>query len=110
MDGSVAPLFFLAAIAGAFWLLVLRPAKARAKAQAETVKALNPGDRILMASGMVGTIVSAGAAGVAGVDGDLQVEIAPGVVVTIVDQAVARVLDSQSGTDLGTAASGGVSE
>jgi len=106
VDGSAAPLFFLAAIAGAFWLLVLRPAKARAKAQAETVRALHAGDRILMASGMVGTIVATAS----GSEGDLQVEIAPGVMVTIVDQAVARVLEPQAGTDLGTATSGEVGE
>ena len=84
MDGLF-PLFFLVAMVGAFWLLVLRPAKARARAQQALVDSVSPGSRVLTSAGIIATVVERG-------DGEMRVEIAPGVVVTVVDQAVARVL------------------
>lgn len=108
MDSSVFPLLFLVAVAAAFWLLILRPAKARAAAQRSLIESVTPGDRILMASGMIGTVVTRG-------DGELEIEIAPSVVVTIVDQAVARVLttpavDEEPGTDQTAAPSGSTTD
>ena len=83
MDQSVAPLIFLVLLVLAFWVLVIRPARSRARAQQETLRSIAPGDRILMSSGMIGTVVSLG-------DGEATVEVSPGVVVTIVDQAILR--------------------
>lgn len=84
-DGGLFPLVFLAVVAVAFWLLVLRPAKARARAQQQVISALKPGDRILLSSGILGTVRGHA-------DGEVSVEVAPGVVITAVDQAVLRVL------------------
>ena len=95
MDGMF-PLFFLVAMVGAFWLLVLRPAKARARAQQALVNSVVPGARVLTSAGIIATVVERG-------EGEMRVEIAPGVVVTVVDQAVARVLPSEGpDTDQGT--------
>ena len=108
MGDNLFPLIFLVVVAAAFWLLILRPAKARAAAQRSLIDTITPGDRILMASGMIGTVVSRG-------DGELEIEIAPSVIVTIVDQAVARVLTSpnaeeESGTDQTAAPSGSTTD
>lgn len=91
MDQSVVPFVFLGLIAFAFWLLVLRPAKQRAKAQEAVVSSIAPGERVLMASGMIGTVVSREG-------GEIQLEVAPGTVVSFVEQAVLRRLDPV-GTD-----------
>jgi preprotein translocase subunit YajC len=94
------PLLFLLAVAAAFWLLVIRPARNRQQEQLNVVRTLEPGARVLMASGMVGTVKSLG-------DDDLEVEIAPGVVATFVKQAVLRTVPDPADaptTDSGAAA------
>ncbi len=73
-----------AAIAGAFWLLIVRPARARRQAQEALVASLAPGQRIMTTAGVFGTV--------RGVDDRrLELEVAPGVVITMVPQAVARI-------------------
>ena len=63
-----------AAIAAAFWLLIIRPASVRRKAQAALVASLAPGQRIMTTAGVFGTVVA--------IDGDrVSVEVAPGVVI-----------------------------
>jgi len=91
---SYVPLLFLVVMAAGFWLLIVRPAKARARAHEQVVRSLGPGARIMLASGIFGTVVEAG-------EGQLQVEIAPGVVVTVVDQAVAQVVTTPEAPDGG---------
>ena len=103
MGDNLFPLLFLAIIAIAFWLLVIRPAKARAAAQQAVVNSVEPGVRILLASGIIGTVTERG-------ESELRVEVAPGVVLTVVDQAVLRVLEpvepaESTGTDSAAQAS-----
>ena len=74
-----------AAVALAAWLLLFRPAKARHDAQAALVAALAPGARIMTTAGVFGTVRA--------VDGDrMELEIAPGVVIEMVPQAVGRIV------------------
>lgn len=74
-------------MAGAFWLLIMRPAKNRRDAAAALVAALTPGQRVMTTAGLYGTIVA--------IDGDtVQLEIAPGVVVEIVAAAIARTVET----------------
>ncbi len=96
------PLLFLLAVAGAFWMLVIRPARNRQQQQLAVVRALEPGTKVLLASGMVGTVVAVA-------DDDMQVEIAPGVVATFVKQAVLRTVDDApaDGSDRPVADAGG---
>jgi preprotein translocase subunit YajC len=74
-----------AAIAAAFWLLIIRPASTRRKAQAALVAALAPGQRIMTTAGVFGTV--------AAIDGErVSVEVAPGVVIEMLAVAIAQVV------------------
>ena len=74
-----------AAIAAVFWLLIIRPASARRKEQARLVASLTPGQRIMTTAGMFGTLVAR--------EGErISLEIAPGVVIELLAQAVAQVV------------------
>lgn len=64
-----------------FYALVILPQKKRQKKMAEFLSALKVGDRVVTGGGLVGTISSIG-------DRDVALEIAPGVVVTVMKQAV----------------------
>ena len=88
MSEQLMPLLFLVLVAAAFWLLILRPARQRQRQQAELLATLKPGSRVLMGSGMVGQIVALR-------DEDVDVRIAPDVVVTFVRQAVLRELPDE---------------
>ena len=80
-------LLLLAALAAFFWLIVVRPARQRREAQAALVASLAPGQRIMTSAGVFGTVVDVG-------DERVRVEVAPGVVLEMVAQAVAQVIDS----------------
>jgi preprotein translocase subunit YajC len=72
-------LLFLALL---FWLLLVRPQRARARQQQELIASLEPGDEIVSTGGIYGTIVA--------VEGDLlHVEIADGLRVRMARRAVA---------------------
>ena len=74
----------LAAIFLVFWLLIIRPQQRRQKALQDLRRALQPGDRVMLTSGIFGTLRSS--------DGDrAMVEIAPGTVIEIASGAVASV-------------------
>lgn len=74
-----------AAIAAAFWLLIIRPSSVRRKAQAALVASLAPGQRIMTTAGVFGTVVA--------LDGDrVSVEVAPGVEIEMLAVAIAQVV------------------
>ncbi|WP_457206566.1 preprotein translocase subunit YajC [Nocardioides sp. P5_C9_2] len=74
----------LVAIALLFWLMVIRPASRRQKNLARIQSALQPGQRVMLSSGIFGTVVSV-------VDDRVRVEIATGVVVEVVRPAIGSV-------------------
>jgi preprotein translocase subunit YajC len=74
-----------AAIAAAFWLLIIRPASVRRKAQAALVASLAPGQRIMTTAGVFGTLESVDAERVS-------VQVAPGVVIEMLAVAIAQVV------------------
>ena len=76
------PLLFLVLI---FWLLIIRPARARQREFLKTQSALSVGDKVMLASGIFGEIASIG-------DETLELRIAPETVVTVNRQAVGRVI------------------
>lgn len=80
--GAILPLILLVV---AFFFLVLRPARARQRAFAQTQSELAPGHQVMIASGIFGEIVSLG-------DETFELRIAPDTVVTVNRQAVARVI------------------
>ena len=77
----------LVLLAAAFWFLIIRPQRNRQKAQAELVRKVGPGAEIMTAAGIFGTVVS-------NEDGQVQVEVAPGVVLRMLPDAISRVVNS----------------
>ncbi len=69
----------------AFYFLILRPQRKRQQAQAQTVNALTPGTRVVTGSGLYGTLVEIG-------DKQAVMEISPGATLTILKQAIVRVV------------------
>ena len=81
--GSLIPLVLVVL---AFWLLVLRPARNRQKDFMATQQSLTPGSRVMLASGVFGELVSIG-------DDEVQLRVAPDVVIDVARQAVAKVIE-----------------
>ena len=99
MPSSSSPwstLILIALMVVAFYLLILRPQKKRQQAQAKTMSALVPGVRVLLTSGIFGTLLSIGVK-------QAVIELIPGVELTVLKQAIARVAteaDEEPGDDL----------
>ena len=67
----------------AFYFLILRPQKKRQQALAKMTRELQPGDQVLLGSGLFGTLVSIGTR-------QAVMEISPGVELTVLKQAIVR--------------------
>lgn len=80
----------LVVIGAAFYFLMLRPANKRKKAQAQMMAELGAGTQIMTTAGVFGTIVARND------DDQVLLEIAPGVVITILAAAVARVVEPKT--------------
>jgi len=72
----------------ALWLLLIRPAQRRQKAQQQLLSAVDVGDEIVTAGGLYGTVKALE-------DDDLRLEIAPGVEVRVARRAVARIIPDE---------------
>ena len=72
----------------AFWFLVLRPARNRQKEFQATQNALEPGSRVMLASGIFGELVAVR-------DDDVDIRVASDVVLTVARQAVAKIIVPQ---------------
>ncbi len=82
------PLIMIAGLVAMFWLLVLRPAKAKQKAQQQLVNQIAVGSEIMTTAGVFGTVTA--------VDDDkFSLKIAPGVEILMLKAAIAKVLDDQ---------------
>lgn len=68
-----------------FYFLILRPNKKRQQAQQKTMNELTPGTRVLLGSGLFGTVSWVGSK-------QAILEVAPGVEMTVLKQAIARVV------------------
>ena len=76
----------LALMGLAFWFLLIRPAQKKQKDQQNMVAQLTPGARVMTTAGVFATIVQVGGKQVV-------IEIAPGVEMTVLKQAILRVVD-----------------
>jgi len=76
-------LVLIALMIVAFYFLILRPQKKRQQAIQQTLRSLAPGSRVLLGSGLFGTLVSIG-------DRQAVLEISPGVHLTVLKQAIIR--------------------
>lgn len=78
-------LILIALMVVAFYFLILRPQKKRQQAVQQTMNSLQAGTRVLLGSGLFGTITAIG-------DKQVVIEVSPGVELTVVKQAIARVV------------------
>jgi len=76
-------LVLIALMVVAFYFLILRPQKKRQQAIQATLSSLAPGSRVLLGSGLFGTILAIG-------DRQAVLEISPGVELTVLKQAIVR--------------------
>ena len=79
---TILPLLLIGVV---FYLLVLRPQKARQKAQAAMIAAIAPGSSVMTTAGVFGTVVASSA-------DEVSLEIAPGVVIRMLPAAIAKVM------------------
>ncbi|CAN5848465.1 preprotein translocase subunit YajC [soil metagenome] len=90
---QVAGLLPLLLIVAVFWFLVMRPARRRQQDAARLQRNLAVGDRIMLTSGIFGSVRAIG-------DESLEVDAAPGVVLSVHRQAVAKIVEPH-GSDQG---------
>lgn len=83
MDYST--LILIALMVVAFYFLIMRPQRKRQQEIQRTLGALVPGQRVMLGSGVFGTVVGVGTKQVV-------LEISPGTELTVLKQAVARVV------------------
>ena len=84
-NSPLSTILLIALMVVAFYFLLLRPQKKRQQAQQKTMNEIVPGTRVLLGSGIFGTIISAG-------EKQAVLETSPGVHVTVLKQAIARVI------------------
>ena len=80
---GVSSLVFLALLIGIFYFMLIRPQKRQAEQRRQLIDSVEPGDDIVTIGGMHGNVRSLD-------DDDVELEIAPGIVVTYVRSAIAR--------------------
>jgi preprotein translocase subunit YajC len=78
-------LIFIALLVAAFYFLILRPQRKRQQALQKTMTALSPGSRVMLGSGVFGTVVSVGPRQVV-------LEISPGAELTVLKQAITKIV------------------
>lgn len=88
MDGMLVQVLPLIAFVAIFYFLLLRPQQKRAKEQQAMLAAITRGDKIISNGGIVGVVKEAR-------ERELEVEIAPGVVVTLMRPMVASVIGKE---------------
>jgi preprotein translocase subunit YajC len=84
MPQQASTLVLVALMVVAFYFLILRPQKKRQQAVQQTMKSLTPGTRVLLGSGIFGTIIAIG-------DRQAVIEVSPGLDITVLKQAIARI-------------------
>ncbi len=85
MGETLVSLLPIIAIGLIFWLLLIRPTQRRQKAMAQVQRSLSVGDEVLTQSGLIGTVHHLE-------DDKVGLEVAPGVVVSVIRPAVVGLL------------------
>jgi preprotein translocase subunit YajC len=73
--------------------LILRPQRRRQQAIQQTMNAISPGDRVMLASGVFGTVVSVGPRQVV-------LETSPGAELTVLKQAISKIVTAEDEDNL----------
>lgn len=89
---SLSALFPFALILVAFYFLIIRPTRNRARAQAAMQERLTPGVEVMTTAGIYGRVRAVDAETVS-------LEVAPGTAIRVAKAAVGRVLDDESPPD-----------
>ena len=84
-SSTFSTLMLIALMAVAFYSLIIRPQRKRQQAIQRTMSELEPGARVMLGSGLFGTVLSVG-------EKQIVLEISPGAQLTVLKQAVARVV------------------
>jgi preprotein translocase subunit YajC len=84
-SSTFSTLALVALMAAAFYFLIIRPQRKRQQAIQKTMSELEPGTRVMLGSGLFGTVVSVG-------EKQIVLEISPGAELTVLKQAVSRVV------------------
>lgn len=92
---ALIPLVWFAALGALFFVLIVLPQRRKMQAFYAMQSSVRVGDEILTTSGLHGTVRALG-------DDDLDLEIAPGVVVRFARQAIGRVVTERTELDLTT--------
>lgn len=84
----------IALMVASFYFLIIRPSRRRQAEQAKLADSMHPGVRVMLSSGIYGTVTRVG-------ERQAVVEVAPGVELTVLKQAVLQVVteDSQFAED-----------
>ncbi|MFT4294849.1 MAG: preprotein translocase subunit YajC [Micropruina sp.] len=82
---DLSTLLMLVLMGAAFYFLLIRPQQKRAKKQQEMTNSLASGTRVMLSSGVFGTIRHLG-------ERQAIIEIAPGIEMTVVKQAIVKTL------------------
>jgi preprotein translocase subunit YajC len=85
MNSSFSTLVLIGLMVFAFYFLILRPQRKRQQALQKTMGELGPGSRVMLGSGLFGTVLSVG-------EKQVVLEISPGAELTVLKQAVSRVV------------------
>ncbi len=85
MNSSFSTLVLIGLMVFAFYFLILRPQRKRQQTLQRTMSELAPGSRVMLGSGLFGTVLSVG-------DKQVVLEISPGAELTVLKQAIARVV------------------
>jgi preprotein translocase subunit YajC len=80
---------FILLLLAALWLLLIRPAQRRNKAQQQLLASADVGDEIVTAGGLYGTITAVR-------EDEVRLEIAPGIEVRIARRAIAGIVSDKS--------------
>jgi preprotein translocase subunit YajC len=80
---GLSSLIFLALLIGIFYFMLIRPQKKQAEHRRSLIESVESGDEVITIGGIHGTVRSID-------EEDMDLEIAPGTVVTFVKSAVAR--------------------
>lgn len=86
MDQFGMTILMLAVLGGVFYFFLLRPQQKRAKEQAAKMNTIDVGTRVMLTSGIFGTVRHRG-------EKQLILEVAPGLEITVVKQAIMKIVD-----------------
>ena len=83
--GSYGSIILIVVMIIAFYFLIMRPQRKRQQQQAQLINAIEPGSRVVTTTGIYATVIAVG-------DKQIVLETAPGTRVTMLKQAVGRVV------------------